>query len=102
MVAPPVARAGAIHVVLLGRASSPAVEAGGCGCGGFGVGGPGEPGGGSCTAWPSPSLPPPQPVMSKAKDTNIPVACPARDMEASSYLFSVRLAFARFLVGVTP
>src|SRR5688572_27379775 len=93
MLAPPVARGGAIQVVLLGRASNPGVVgggfggSGGSGSGGEGGGGCGEVGGGSCA--PSPLGPSPlsQPaVISKAKDNNVAVACPPRGMGASSYL----------------
>jgi hypothetical protein len=82
-----------MHVVLLGRASNPDVcvgGVGGSGVGGTGGGGVGDDGGGgSCTPWPSRSLPPPQPAIRNAKDNNIPVACLARGMGASSYFFSV-------------
>ena len=77
MVTLPVARWGAMQVVLLGRASSPVLWPGGTG-GGLGLavrgGGGGSVAGGcegSCATW---SLPW-QPATRKAKDTNILVVC---------------------------
>jgi hypothetical protein len=90
MVTLPVARSGAMQVVLLGRASSPLLGgvgvvgggsgvggsgAGGSGVGGSGVGGPGETGGAGGGVFCAPSLPLSQPAMRKAKDNNIPVTC---------------------------
>lgn len=77
----PLARSGAIQVVLLGLASSPAVG-GVVGC--VGGGGGGVVGGGSCPdgggVLPPPS--PPQPAISKVKQIDNQVACLARGMVA--------------------
>src|SRR5687767_11845148 len=69
----PVARSGAMHVVLLGRASSPltgVTDPGGGGCGGGFAGGlDGLATGGSFDV----PLPPPQPVIKTTKQMNTPV-----------------------------
>jgi len=67
MVTLPVARSGAMQVVLLGRASSPVIWTGGSWTGGSWTGGGGGP-----FATSSPLL---QPATRKAKDTNILVVC---------------------------
>jgi hypothetical protein len=81
----PVERVGAMHVLLLGRASRPLVVAGGdgggSGAGGSGDGGTGVTGGAGLAGgagggvFCSPSLPLSQPTINKTKDNMIPVVC---------------------------
>lgn len=79
----PVARAGAMQVLLLGRASNPVIAGvGGVGAGGGmgSIGGPGVAGGAGGGTSRAPLPPLSQPAIRKAKDNNVAVVCLACGM----------------------